>query len=169
MRDIPVFDVRGRSLISAAAYLFLCLILFGLFIIVIFLYLRGVISPGSFLFILILLVLAISFMLSVTYILFTKKRFACDGEGIYLYYGKKLVKRFMLSEIREVGSDRYFITLFIPFKAIFIDYKKGNKSKQLYITEDMFPVNDMVFIFRELARYAASHNLIVFDANHWLD
>ena len=169
MKDIPVFEVRGRSLISAVGYTILCLILFGLLLLVFHSYINELISLESFIAILIIELAVIPFTIYATYLVFKIKRFVCDGQSVYLYYGRTLKKRIHLADFVEIGADRFYLSVFVPLKAMYIQYKWKKKIKQLFISEDTFKTRDIIYIFRELSKYATTHNVIIFDANHWLN
>ncbi len=169
MKDIPVFDVRGRSLISAVGYAIFCLILLGLLLLVYHSYANELISLESFIIILIIELVVIPFIIYATYLVFKIKRFVCDGQSVYLYYGSTLKKRIVLADFVEIGADRYYLSIFVPLKAMYIQYKREKKIKQVFISEDMFQVKDIIYIFRELSKYAVSHEVLMFDANHWLN
>jgi hypothetical protein len=131
-------------------------------------YSEGIISDMTFLIIVLIGVSVFLLTLNATIKAFKIKRFVCDNEYFYLFYEYKMVKRIALSDIAEIGSGQFRFALVIRYKFMYIRYLKGWRMKQLSISEDSFSVGDIMFIFRELAKYAISQNKPILDANHWL-
>jgi hypothetical protein len=170
MSQGPVFEIRGRSIISLVLHVLVDIILFAA-ILILFPYLFYSSVPWPFvLFALILAVSVTIFMAHLTRKVMMIKIIIIDGKFFYLYYEDRLKRKIALKDIIKVTRSKISwpqAPLMIMFyKFIRISYREGRKFKSLYITEDDFPKQDLAIIFEEFKRYARERKRPIIEPHY---
>jgi hypothetical protein len=169
MRDIPVFEIRGRSIFSLVLYIIVDIILI-VGILIILSYLFFAYAPWPLVIPALLLAVSVTiFMAHLTHKVMMIKIVRIDGEFFYLYFEDRLKHKIALKDIIKVTRSNITwpqIPMIWYFRFIKINYRKDRKFKSLYITEDEFPKKDLIIIFEEFKRYARSRNVQIIEPEY---
>jgi hypothetical protein len=158
MNKHPAYEIRGRSLDVAMAYIVIgILFIFTHYIALSFIGINKL--ELSHIFIIIFISYPIGLLIVyLTYRTLLLKTVRIDGVYFYLYYGNILKKKIALKNIINVTRSKRHMLLTFPFlfsyKFIGIHYRENGKFKSCNITEDIFPERILINIFEEFNRYA---------------
>jgi hypothetical protein len=158
MKQDPAYEIRGRSLDVAMAYILIgILFIFTHYIVISFIGINNLELSQVLIFVFISYPIGL-LMIILTYRTLLLKTVRIDGTYFYLYYGSKLKKKIALKDITNVTRSKIFLGPMLPFllfyKFIGIHYREDGKIKSCIITEDIFPERILINIFEEFNRYA---------------
>jgi hypothetical protein len=161
MRENPVFEIRGRALLTAIGYMIVGIILIVATQAIVSMMIFGTLELGFMVFLILALVLVTLLCFYAAYRAFELKTVRIDGNYFYYFHGDTLKKRIPLKDINKVRIGPFILYTYLSFKYITIYYLEHGRRKRFHISEDLFPFRELQIIFREFTRYAQSHKIMM--------
>ena len=161
MREIPVFEIRGRSILSAMAYMIVGIMLIIATQMILSMVIFGTLELGFLIFLILALVVVTFLCFYAAYKAIIMKTVRIDDKYFYFFHGNSLKKRIALQDINRVRIGPFMFHSYLSFKFITINYMEHGRRKTFHISEDLFPFRELQIIFREFTRYSHSHKIMM--------
>jgi hypothetical protein len=169
MNSESVFELKGKSLSWVFLYAFFSAILIGVSLLLFTLFFTDKIDSESLFASIVLISPVALFSLYILYRALLIKKVKIDKQYFYLIYGRKLINNIAFKDIEVIISGYRSVRFGTRSDFFSIRYNEKGKYSILDITDDIFSINDLIIIFKELVQCTTSYNIKINDQNHWLE